>query len=292
MKLIKDLGNVEYKWDEKRNYMRHRHMGIFECPICHQHYTLQYNEGLRGKTCNKCKGKTLEQHGMSRTPIYHVWCSMKQRCFNSKSQRYHRYGGRGITVCERWLSFENFYEDNKDLYKEGLTIDRIDGNGNYEPGNVQWIPLIDNSLKREKTDMISVNQYELIKVRNHYFKINPEPIAKFESITAASKATGINLQHIADVVAGNRKSAGKYYWRMSNSKKRLPEEIFVRESRPIKQYLIIKNEDGTEILQYLKTWDTAYQAEASDPKNIKHTNIAKVCNGKRKSHAGCFWEYA
>lgn len=292
MKLLQDLGKEVYKWDEKYGYLRYRHFGLFECPVCKKQYKLEFSQGQKTVTCKDCKGKRNTTHGMSRTKLYNVWKQMKQRCFNVNNDRYHRYGGRGITVYDKWLTFEGFYEDNKNLYKEGLTIDRINNNGNYEPENVQWIPLLENSLKHEKTDMISVNQYELIKVRNHYFKINPEPIAKFESITAASKATGINMQHIADVVAGNRKSAGKYYWRMSNSKKRLPEEIFVRESRPIKQYLIIKNEDGTETLQYLKTWDTAYQAEASDPKNIKHTNIAKVCNGKRKSHAGCFWEYA
>ncbi len=70
---------------------------------------------------------------------YKTWASMKQRCYNPNSNFYHRYGGRGITVCDRWRdSFEAFLDDIGLKPSRKHSIDRIDGEGNYEPGNVRW----------------------------------------------------------------------------------------------------------------------------------------------------------
>lgn len=72
-------------------------------------------------------------------PLYRVWQSMRERCFNHKARFFHNYGGRGITVCERWKeSFENFLEDMGSAWKRGLQIDRIHNDGNYEPLNCRW----------------------------------------------------------------------------------------------------------------------------------------------------------
>ena len=62
---------------------------------------------------------------------------MKGRCFNPNNSSFHNYGARGITVCDRWLTFEHFYEDMGDP-PDGYSIEREDGNGNYEPGNCVW----------------------------------------------------------------------------------------------------------------------------------------------------------
>jgi hypothetical protein len=77
--------------------------------------------------------------GDRKHPLYRVWLGMRERCYYPKHNRFHRYGGRGIKVCERWQSFSNFRADNEILYKPGLTIDRNDNDKDYSPDNCQWV---------------------------------------------------------------------------------------------------------------------------------------------------------
>lgn len=81
--------------------------------------------------------KRPRSHGMSRTPVHNVWKAMRQRCNNPNSKDYKWYGALGVRVCVRWNKFENFYADMGE--PNGLTLDRKDPFGNYEPANGQWV---------------------------------------------------------------------------------------------------------------------------------------------------------
>lgn len=106
------------------------------------------------RSCGCVKGKVNFRHGMKGTPTHNTWCAMKQRCENPAHDSYEFYGARGITVCQRWRdSFEAFLADMGER-PEGMTIDRIDSTGNYEPGNCRWAPEDEQARNRSSTILV------------------------------------------------------------------------------------------------------------------------------------------
>jgi hypothetical protein len=92
------------------------------------------------------------KHGMTGTPLFSVWRGMLTRCLNPNRAGFKNYGGRGIKVCDRWMEFANFYKDMGESYVRGLTIDRIDNDGDYAPGNCRWVPKAVQSRNRRAGD--------------------------------------------------------------------------------------------------------------------------------------------
>ena len=83
------------------------------------------------------------------TPEYRTWVNMKQRCYNKNVKAYPRYGGRGITVCDRWMhDFRTFLKDMGYKPFPRAQIDRIDNDGNYEPANCRWVTALENIRNR------------------------------------------------------------------------------------------------------------------------------------------------
>lgn len=85
---------------------------------------------------------------------YHIWENMKQRCNNPNASHYERYGGRGISYCEQWEEFANFYADMGDAPSRKHSLDRIDNNGNYAPDNCRWATMQEQMLNSTRVRMI------------------------------------------------------------------------------------------------------------------------------------------
>lgn len=98
----------------------------------------------------------IRVHGLSSTRAYLTWQHMKRRCLNPKLGQFKDYGGRGITICERWMRFGNFFADMGERPK-GKTLDRIDNNGNYEPGNCRWATKKEQQRNMRSNRLVTIN---------------------------------------------------------------------------------------------------------------------------------------
>lgn len=100
----------------------------------------------------------MTKHGFSRTPEYGIWQNAKWRCTNPKRRDFKNYGGRGIKMCNEWLnSFESFIYHVGFRKNKNYSLDRIDVNGNYEPGNVRWVLIKEQLNNKRNNRLISWN---------------------------------------------------------------------------------------------------------------------------------------
>lgn len=136
------------------------------------------------------------RHSMGgRSPAYLSWQAMHDRCRRPGNVSYDKYGGRGIMVCEHWNKFENFLADMGERAK-GLTLDRIDPNGNYEPGNCRWANWFIQEGNRTNNVMVTLNNE-----RMHLSKAGRSLGFSYNSITRRAKYHKKTVQEIIDQLA-------------------------------------------------------------------------------------------
>lgn len=170
---------------------------LIRCAHCNTELEVLKGNYKVGKRCSNCRNI---KHGSSATKLYKVFTSMKQRCENPKIEGYSRYGGKGVKVLFKdFAEFEQWATNNG--YKEGLTIDRRDSSGNYEPDNCRWISA---SLNFSLPNRKPVHQVCLD---------TGAIIATHVSAKAAAGSLGVkDASSILKVCKGQRNKANGYSW--------------------------------------------------------------------------------
>ena len=159
MKIIKEFSRIRASGKSEKWVQ-------IECPACGKDCEMRLSNAKAGYGCGCMRGG--KTHGMTDAPIYRTWVGMLQRCRNPKTPNYQNYGGKGITVCERWTKFENFHEDMGPR-PDGRTLDRIDNEGNYEPSNCKWSTASEQMNNRRNTVMINGEPLAVV-ARRHGMK--------------------------------------------------------------------------------------------------------------------------
>ena len=116
---------------------------------------------MRGNFITDRKGNKNPnyKHGLKNTRLFRVWNNILSRCYNSNASHFHRYGGRGVTVCDQWRNdFKVFYDwAMSHGYSDELTIDRINNDGNYEPSNCRWVDIKTQARNRNNNHYVTIN---------------------------------------------------------------------------------------------------------------------------------------
>ena len=174
-RLIEDLGMLYPTSTSKKKL----HYGLFECPFCEKIFKTAINSVDVGhtKSCGCYMKKRIYEthfkHGFRNTKLYKVWGGMKERCYNKSCGCYDDYGGRDIIVCNDWINnasnFCNWAIENG--YREGLQIDRINNDGNYEPSNCRFSTSSTNAQNRRLLRSNNTSGYRCVYMSHNKWDV-------------------------------------------------------------------------------------------------------------------------
>lgn len=182
---------------------------------------------------------------------------MRNRCKNPNDLSYARYGGKGVNFCDEWNDFSNFYKwACENGYKEGLTIDRINPRGNYEPSNCRWATQLEQQRNRGNNVRIEHNGV---------------------SLTIGEWCEKLGFSYTC--------AKTRYYRKLKKCGCATFNDIFLLrknyKSRKINQYDL----NGA----YIRTWNKMADLSGA---GYEHSNISACCNGRLKKSQGYIWRYA
>jgi len=272
--------------------------GLFFCPECETEVTTHYYTGLKASVCTDCrynirhakenlcdlsKHKHLRDEGYH-SPLYGVWRTMRDRCHNPNATSFHKYGAKGIKVCDEWReSFVDFAEwmlDNgydplrtRGPFKHRHSIDRIDSKKDYVPGNCRILTVGDNSREANAAKLRAVHAY---RADTGYY------VASYSSLTEASRALGISIKHMPELLdkTSNRNQANGYM--LSTDK--MDTMTVPKNTRNTSSFEAF-NSDGSSVGIY------STKKEVAEKYDLVISNISKVLNGKRKHTKGFTFKY-
>lgn len=211
MTLIKDLGNVPSKSNPLRFY---RH-AIFECPICKRHFEARAT-GTAAKNQTKCSSCVSSKLRKSDSQLYSIWNGIKQRCYSPARKDYHKYGGKGVTMCEEWkdnpTAFIEWCETNG--WKPGLVIDKDIKCRElgitpaiYSPETISFITIQENAEEANNKPVLQLD-------------LEGNILAEYVSATNAAISQGkpkASKAAIANCCRGITKTAFGYKWKYKNT---------------------------------------------------------------------------
>lgn len=145
-----------------RRDKHHNFTWLFQCDCGREHEAVIGSVRFGAiQSCGCLHRMIATKHGRSKTPEHGAWGAMISRCRNPNVKEYKHYGGRGITVAERWLEFANFFADMGERPSPLHSLDRINNNGNYEPGNCRWATAKEQQRNRRTTRIVKLNGKEM-----------------------------------------------------------------------------------------------------------------------------------
>ena len=211
MKIVEDLGQVPSKTNPSRSY---RH-AIFECSICHSHFEARAT-GTAAKNQTKCSTCAKTKFRQSDHPLYAIWNGIKQRCYSPARKDYHKYGGKGVTMCDEWKDdpklFIEWCEANG--WIPGLVVDKDIKSAQlgispaiYSPETISFITTQENA---EEANAKVVLQYTL----------DGDLICEHHSVTSATLSLGkpkTSKAAIANCCRGLTHTAFNYKWKYKNT---------------------------------------------------------------------------